>query len=76
MTAFDEPSCDGEWNIKNKSSTWWSPIELYDKENLCGTIPGTGYDFMYTNTLGHIIRHERRWDFSMDISSGRNNIIR
>ena len=59
----DEPSCDGDYNIEYKCSTWFSPCELYDKDNKYDDIIYTGYDFMYDNGVWPITHHERRNDF-------------
>ena len=63
MTGYDEPSLDGDFNIENKCSTWFSPIELYDKENTCGDIVNSGYEFMYSHSIYKIKHFESRVDF-------------
>lgn len=63
MIGFDDPSFDGEWNKEERTQCWFSPGELYDRYNRVNDVAYSGFDWMYTNDLRDVIRHERRTQF-------------
>ena len=66
MIGFDSPSFDGEWNQEQRTQTWYSPSELYDRENRCNDVVWSGYNWQYTLDLNQITNFESRWRFKSD----------
>jgi len=63
MIGFDDPSFDGDWNREERTQSWFSPVELYDRYNRVNDVVYSGFDWMYTNDTRSVVGHERRWQF-------------
>lgn len=66
MSGVDSPSFDGKWNKENRTSTWFSPNEIYDRNNKCEEVAWSGFDWQYVNDKRRFVRYERRWQFKDD----------
>lgn len=56
MTAFDEPSFDGNWNVDYSQSTWFSPEEIFTQRNTPADVYGNGWNFLYWNDIFDVVR--------------------
>ena len=56
MIAFDEPSCDGNWNVDYNQSNWFSPEEIFVQRNTPADVYGSGWSFLYMNDIFDIVK--------------------